>query len=95
MVSVCAVLLLALATPAAAQNPTAEGYGPTVVVAPPPPPAPARGVLGEPPGQVTSAPAKPGSTLPFTGADVGAVVLAALILLLLGAVLRRSTREQG
>jgi hypothetical protein len=53
----------------------------------------------KPAGQVTSAAATPAaaarSTLPFTGADVGAVVLAALILLLLGAVLRRSTREQG
>jgi hypothetical protein len=87
MICVCAGLLLATAAPAPAQNPTYEGYSPTVVITPPPPPA--RSVL-----PYTDA-KKSGSTLPFTGADVGAVVLAALILLVLGAVLRRSTREQS
>jgi hypothetical protein len=60
---------------------------------------PAKQTDSNPAAQVTPVPARPapaaGSTLPFTGADLGAVVLAALILLLLGAALRRSTREQS
>jgi len=96
----CAGLLLGTPSTAPAQSPTEAGYGETVI--PPGQEAPSREVAeGDPnpapasaagprPARAPAAPAK----LPFSGADVGILTLAALALLTTGMVLRRSTRVE-
>ena len=96
-------LLLALGGPAAmAQSPSAKGYDETLGVigeietqqptetteTTPPAPTPA------PTPEPTPVQEESGS-LPFTGLDVGIVVLMGLALLGTGFVLRRSTRHEG
>ena len=76
-------LALALASPALAQSPTQDAYG---------------GTLGEQVGgggsAPTSAPAQDTSgSLPFTGFEVGIIVLAGIALAGAGYTLRRTTRK--
>lgn len=96
-------LLLAVSGPIAmGASPSAKGYDetlgvigeietqqptPTTTTPPPTTPAPA------PTPTPTPAPAQESGTLPFTGLDVGIVVLMGLALVGTGVVLRRTTRR--
>jgi hypothetical protein len=73
---------------AVAASPSTAGYSETGGSALPPAanPAPQAATAG------TVAAPKKGSSLPFTGADIGLAVLGGVILLSLGLVLRRTTR---
>jgi len=99
--------VLGLAVPVAgAQAPSQTGYGETHVLPEPPTGSDITPTqeLGEPPTssditptqQAGASPADQGSgSLPFTGLDVGIVVLAALILLAVGVGLRRTTAKRS
>jgi hypothetical protein len=95
-------LALALASPALAQSPTQDAYGGTLgeqVTSPPAQPAPEAQPqeegAGAPAAETAPAETNPASTgtLPFTGFELGIIVLAGIALAGAGYTLRRTTRK--
>jgi len=99
-------LALALASPALAQSPTQDAYGGTLgeqVTSPPAQPAPQSAPEVQPEEEGAGAPAAetaPAETapvssgsLPFTGFEIGIIVLAGIALAGAGYTLRRTTRK--
>jgi hypothetical protein len=92
-----AVVGLAGASPAFAANPSRDGYLTTPINVPPTVQgATATQVPTQAPAVATTTPAQStGSSLPFTGLDIGLVAGAAILLLGLGFALRRGTRTEN
>lgn len=86
--ALCALTLAAAPGIAVAASPSTAGYSETGASALPSPTAAA----AQPATRGTATASTKGSSLPFTGADVGFAVLGGVILLSLGLVLRRTTR---
>ena len=87
-----AVLGLA-ATPALAANPARDGYLTTPINVPPT--VQAASATTVPSTATVTPPKSTGSSLPFTGLDIGLVAGAAVLLLGLGFALRRGTRTES
>jgi hypothetical protein len=92
-----AVVGLAGASPALGANPSRDGYLTTPINVPPT----VQGATATTVPQTQAAVATPtppkstGSSLPFTGLDIGLVAGAAILLLGLGFALRRGTRTES
>jgi len=87
-----AVLGLATTSPAIAANPARDGYLTTPINVPPT----VQGASSTTTKVATVTPTKStGSSLPFTGLDIGLVAGAAVLLLGLGFALRRGTRTES
>jgi len=87
------VVLGLSASPALAANPARDGYLTTPINVPPT--VQAASATSVPTTATVTPPKNTGSSLPFTGLDIGTVAGAAILLLGLGFALRRGTRTES